>query len=119
VFPTWQPLTTPTAVATMVLSTTALVVQYDLITESILEPAATVIAWCDATFGPDGWQRAQTDAAPIVAGVGDAFGWLAVFELIGPLSWLLPPILITLLIRIIRAVLSLIKYVKQIIPVVG
>lgn len=119
VFPTWQPLATPTVAATLTLSTTALVVQYNLVSESILAPAATIVAWCDATFGPDGWQRAQTDAAPIVANVGDAFGWLAVFELIGPLTWLLPPILITLLIRIARAILSIIKYVKQILPVVG
>lgn len=97
----------------MVLSTTALVVQYQLVNESILEPAATIVAWCDATFGPNAWQSAQNDAAPIVANIGDAFGWLAVFELIGPLSWILPPIVITLLIRIARAILSIIKYVKQ------
>ncbi|MEM8536212.1 MAG: hypothetical protein AAGF95_35635, partial [Chloroflexota bacterium] len=82
----------------------------------IIAPVQTMTAWCQQEFGPDGWQKGQVDAGPIVALVGGALGWLALFGLLGPLNWLVPPVLITVLIRVGRAVLSIIKYIKQIIP---
>lgn len=82
----------------------------------IIAPVQTMTAWCQQEFGPDGWRKGQVDAGPIVALVGGALGWLALFGLLGPLEWLVPPVFITVLIRVGRAVLSIIKYIKQIIP---
>jgi hypothetical protein len=110
---------TLTITTTTAISATGAISYTKIIARIFLDPAATITTWCGSTFGTDGWGKAQTDSAPIVVGVSSAFGWLAIFQILGPLSWLLPPILITLLIRIIRAILSLIKYIKQIIPVVG
>lgn len=82
----------------------------------IMQPVQTAAAWCAGAFGADGYARAQVDAAPVVAGVGEAFGWLAVLGAIGPLAWLLPPLLITVLVKVARPILSAVKYIKQIIP---
>ena len=86
---------------------------------SLMQPMKTITAWSSTAFGADGYARAQADTAPIVTGVSVSFGWLAVLGQIGPLAWLIPPILITVLVRAAKPILSLLRYIKQIIPVVG
>jgi hypothetical protein len=115
IVPTFAPL--PTLVtATIVISAQVVITQVHLLVTSVVMPVQTVSAWSDTQFGPDGWVKGEQDAAPIVALLVSAFGWLGLFTILGPLNWLLPPVLITFLIRIVRAILSVVKYVKQIIP---
>lgn len=113
--PTWAPL--PTLVtATVVISASGVITNAQLIMSAVIAPAQTLAAWSGDTFGPDPWQRAGDDTAPIVVALSNAFGWLALFAVLGPLSYVLPPVIITLLVRLVRAILSVVKYVKQIIP---
>lgn len=115
IVPTFAPL--PTLVtATVVISAQVVITQVHLMVTSVVMPVQTVSAWSDDQFGPDGWAKGEQDAAPIVALLVGAFGWLGLFTILGPLNWLIPPVLVTLLIRIVRAILSVVKYVKQIIP---
>lgn len=115
VIPTFAPL--PTIItATVTISANVVISQTRLLMTAVIAPVQTVTTWCSVTFGPNGLQRAQLDATPITDGIAKAFGWLKFFEMIGPLSWVLLPLLIGLLIKVARAVLSVVKYVKQIIP---
>jgi hypothetical protein len=77
-----------------------------------IEPAATMAAWSDSTFGPDAWAKGEQDGQLLAQRVADAFGWLSVFSMIGALAWLLPPIIINLLIQIARAILSVMAYIR-------
>lgn len=108
--PTATAPTTATIVATLVISPahTAL--------SLIIAPVQTAAAWCAATFGLNGYARAQVDAAPVVEGVAVSFGWFAALQSIGPLAWLIPPLLITVLVRVARPIVSAVKYVKQLLP---
>jgi hypothetical protein len=114
VIPTFGAL--PTVItATATISSSVLFTQTDRIVTAVVGPAQTVTAWCAVTFG-GGWNKAQTDVAPITADLPQAFGWLKIFERIGPLAWLTLPLILTFLIRVALAVMSAVKYIKQIIP---
>ncbi len=98
------------------LSASLVVSPAQTMVSALLVPAQGAVIWCQSAFGVNGFARAQTDAAPIVVGVASAFGWITVIQEIGPLAWIIPALLITILIRAIKPVISIVKYVKQIIP---
>ena len=79
-------------------------------------PAQTSAAWSATAFVPNGYTKGQSDAAPIISNVQTAFGWLTVMQSIGPLAWILPLVVITVGVRVAKPVLSLVRYVKQLIP---
>jgi hypothetical protein len=114
--PTWQPLPTLVLTASGSLSMSLVISPVQTMVALFLPPVATLTAWCNGQFGPDGWARGSADSTPLVLAAAGAFGWLTLFSLFGPLNWLLPPIVISLLVRVVRAILSLVKYVKQILP---
>ena len=114
IIPTLAPL--PTITVTIVLSASLVVSPAQTMVSALLVPAQGAVIWCQSAFGLNGFARAQTDAAPIVVGVASAFGWITVIQEIGPLAWIIPALLITILIRAIKPVISIVKYVKQIIP---
>lgn len=118
VIPTMRPLAT-IVTATVVISASGLITTSQLLFTTVLHPMQTVTTWCQTTFTTDGWAKASADAQPMVDQVAVAFSWLRVIESIGPLAWLIPPVLITLLIRLAKAILSVLKYIKQIIPMIG
>lgn len=112
---TWAPL--PTAVtATLVLSASSLISSTQRFATAIAQPVSQISQWSQAQFGPDGWQRGMTDAAPLALAIAGVFGWLALFGMLGQLNWLLPPMLISLAVQIAKALLSIAKYIKQILP---
>jgi hypothetical protein len=77
-----------------------------------MEPAATMAAWSDTTYGPDPWAKGEQDGQELAQRVAGAFGWLSIFSMIGALAWLLPPILISVLIRIAGAILHVMAYIR-------
>ncbi len=116
--PTLAPLptvitSTITISAGLVLSNTAQLIG------AFSAPVATLTAWCSSTFGADGWSSGRAAAEPMAGQIMGALGWLAFFGMVGPLAWLLPPIVISLLVRVAKAVFSIVKYIKQIIPFAG
>lgn len=118
IIPTLETFPTRTATATAAVTITASLVisPAQTLVAVIIEPVQTVTAWCRVTFS-GGWGEGQAEAQQYINDpVARAFGWLWLFDYIGPLSWLLPPVLITVFIRVIRPVISLVKYVKQILP---
>jgi hypothetical protein len=117
IIPTLGQLPSMTPVGT--LTSTLVITPAETMIASLIIPAETMTGWSAETFGENGYADAQTDAEPIVSGMSRAFGWLAVLQSIGPLAWLLPPLIITVLMRVSKPILSLIKYIKQIIPVIG
>lgn len=119
IIPTLEQLPSMTPAITGTAGIIVVMAPAETMLAAVVKPVRTVTAWCATTFGPDGYARAQQDAAPVVSGVSHAFGWLAVLGAIGPLAWLLPPLLITVLILALKPILSLVKYIKQIIPVIG
>lgn len=112
--PTWAPLATLTA--TIEISNSGLISITYQIGTAIARPISETLALSNSRFGPNGWTRGAADASPIAAMFAMAFGFLSFFSLFGQLNWLLPPIFISLLVRTAKALLSIAKYIKQILP---
>lgn len=112
--PTWAPLATLTA--TIAISSSGLISISYQISTALAGPISHTLALSNERFGPDGWARGATDASPIAASFAGLFGFLSFFTLFGQLNWFLPPMLISLLVRVTRALLSVTKYIKQILP---
>lgn len=115
--PTWEPL--PTIAITVSNELSATLILTGTITAAMIRPVQTLTAWSGQQFGPNGWERGTTAASPFATYILSGLGWLTVFTLLGQLNWLLPPILISVLIRVVKVILSIVKYIKQIIPVAG
>lgn len=118
IIPTLEAFPTRTATATAAVTITASLVisPAQTLVAVLIEPVQTVTAWCQTTFA-GGWIEGQSNANTHIAEpVSDSFAWLWLFQYIGPLSWLIPPVLITVLVKVIRPLISLVKYVKQILP---
>lgn len=109
--PNLQPLPTRSGVSAGV-TTTALVGAAQQVVSTAVAPVEQFTSWSDS-LGLQGWDAGAGAAAPVVEQMGQAIGMLAI---IGQLLPILPILLLPFLVIIIRAVLSLVKYVKQIIP---
>jgi hypothetical protein len=114
--PTMRPLptvVTNTYVMSRALAVTNQITSAETAVAEWIEPAATMAAWSDTTYGPDPWSKGQQDGQELAQHVAAAFGWLSVFSMLGALSWLLPPIVISVLIRIAGAILHVMAYIRE------
>ena len=116
IIPTLDPLPSLTPSPTGSITSSLIISPVQTMLAGVSRPVQTVAAWSDSVFGPSGYALAVEQTEPIVDSVGLAFGWLAILADIGPLAWLLPPLVITVLVYAAKPIISLIRYIKQLIP---
>ncbi|HEU4323292.1 MAG TPA: hypothetical protein VFS21_09075 [Roseiflexaceae bacterium] len=104
---------------TSVISFSAVITRSQLLVTAAARPIQTAAAWADRQIGPDGFRAGAEAAAPLLARISLAVGFLSLLLALGPLLWLLPPVAIALLWRVLRVILSVVRYIKQILPFAG
>ena len=99
---------------------------------SVISPVMTLIAgWIEPIheitvgesqvsafgLGQDGAVRGQQDAALLSVEIYRALGWLSLFTMLGgPLGAILPVLMIRLSVRMARAMLRIVRYLRIILP---
>jgi len=116
IIPTLDPLPSLTPSPTGSITSSLIISPVQTMLAGVSRPVQTVAAWSDGVFGPSGYALAVEQTEPIVETVSLSFGWLAILADIGPLAWLLPPLVITVLVYAAKPIISLVRYIKQLIP---
>ncbi|PDW01407.1 hypothetical protein [Candidatus Chloroploca asiatica] len=115
IIPTLDPLPSFTPSPTGITSS-VIISPVQTMLAGVSRPVQTVAAWSDGVFGEGGYALAVEQTEPIVDTVSLSFGWLAILADIGPLAWLLPPLVITVFVYAAKPIISLVRYIKQLIP---
>ncbi len=118
VVPTLAPLP-PLITNTVAISYAVVITRSQVFATVAARPIQTAAAWVDKQVGPDGFKSGADAAAPMLARIALAIGLLSLLSALGPLLWLLPPLAIALLWRVLRVILSVVRYIKQILPFAG